>query len=105
MLIQVNTDRNIESHDGLTAHVNAVVEHALSRFGAQVTRVEVHLSDQNGNKPGEDDKRCVMEARLTGRPPSAVTHDAASVHQAIDGAATKLRRVLDSTLAKLHDQR
>jgi ribosome-associated translation inhibitor RaiA len=104
MQIQINTDHNIEGREALAAHVKSVVENALSRSSAHVTRVEVHLSDENGPKSGKDDKRCVMEARLQGREPIAVTHHAATLHQAVDGAAHKLARLVESTIERLHDQ-
>lgn len=44
-----------------------------------------------------------MEARLEGRQPIAVTHEAATGHQAIDGAADKLERFIESTLGRLRD--
>jgi hypothetical protein len=62
--------------------------------------VEVHLSDENSHKGGADDKRCLMEARLEGRPPTAVSHRAPSVQLAIDGAAAKLARVIESTIER-----
>ena len=61
--------------------------------------------DQNSDKSGQDDKRCMMEARLEGRQPTAVTHQAASLADAVDGAADKLKRSLESTLARLKDVR
>jgi len=105
MQIQINTDHNIEGREALAAHVQGVVESVLGRFGEQITRVEVHLSDQNGDKSGQDDKRCMMEARLEGRQPTAVTHSAGTVDEAVDGAADKLKRSLESTLGRLADQR
>lgn len=105
MQIQVNSDGSIEGRDTLDARVKATVASALGRFSAQITRVEVHLSDENGKKSGQDDKRCMMEARLEGRQPTAVTHHAATLDQAVDGAADKLARSLTSTLERLHDQR
>lgn len=105
MQIQINTDHNIEGHEALAAHVSSVVEGALGRFSDQVTRVEVHLTDEVGHKSGQDDKRCVMEARLRGRQPIAVTHHAGSVHQAVDGAAVKLTRLLESEIGRLRDQK
>jgi ribosome-associated translation inhibitor RaiA len=105
MLIQVNTDRHIDGHETFATQVRAVVESAASRFSDQITRVEVHLSDENGNKSGQDDKRCMMEARLEGRPPLAVTHEAATLGQAIDGAAERLTRLIEHTLGRLQDQR
>jgi len=45
--------------------------------------------------------RCLLEARLAGRQPVAVTDAAATVEQAVDGAVRKMRRSLDSTLGRL----
>lgn len=104
MQIQVNTDNNIQGREEFTAHVRSAVEGALSRFSDRITRVEVHLSDQNSAKGGQDDKRCMMEARLEGRQPTAVTHDAATLTQAVDGAADRLARSIESALGRLQDQ-
>jgi len=105
MHIQINTDSNIEGREKLASHVKGVVEGALSRFSDRISRVEVHLSGQNGDKSGQDDKRCMMEARVEGRQPTAVTHQAASLGDAVDGAADKLKRSLESTLQRLKDDR
>ena len=109
MQIQVNTDRNIDGHESLAAHARSVVENALDHLSHQITRVELHLSDENGAtkalKHGQDDKRCVMEARLQGQPPLAVTAHAPTIHQALDSAAEKLTRALESTLGRLHDHK
>ena len=83
MQIQVNTDHNIEGHEALAAQVRGVVESDLSRFNDHITRVEVHLSDERSHKRGHNDKRCMMEARLAGHQPSAVTHQAATLDQAV----------------------
>ena len=104
MQIQINTDHNIGGHQALTASVSGSVESALSRFSGHITRVEVHLSDENGRKGGQSDKRCMMEARLESRQPIAVTHQATTLDQAIDGAADKLIRLIENTLGRLHDQ-
>jgi hypothetical protein len=105
MKIQVNSDSNIEGRESLAAHVSGVVEAALAHISEHVTRVEVHLSDENSHKASDDDKRCVMEARLEGRQPVAVTHQAATLDQAVRGAAKKLGRKVESTLGRLRDQR
>ena len=100
MQIQINTDHNIEGHEALGTQVSGVVESALSRVSYHITRVEVHLSDENGDKQGENDKRCMMEARLKGRQPIAVTHQVATLDQAVNGAADKLTRLIESTLGR-----
>ncbi len=48
MQIQINTDRNIEGHEELANEVEAALEAAVGRFAHRITRVEVHLSDLNG---------------------------------------------------------
>jgi ribosome-associated translation inhibitor RaiA len=104
MLIQTNTDRNIEGSTELSAHVESVVEGTVGRFSDRISRVEVHLSDENSSRGGADDKRCMMEARLEGHGPTAVTHDAATVEEAVNGAADKLARSIESTLGRLRDR-
>jgi len=103
MQVQVNTDHTIEGHEKLSAHIKGVVESALSRTRDHITRVEVHLTDENGARSGQDDKRCMMEARLEGHQPIAVTHQAATTGQAVDGAADKLSRLIESTLGRLRE--
>jgi ribosomal subunit interface protein len=101
MLIQINTDDNITNTDALTGHVESVVKDALDRFADQITRVEVHLSDENSDKKsGSADMRCLLEARLAGLQPISVSAEAATVAQAVDGATRKLKRSLDSTLGR-----
>jgi ribosome-associated translation inhibitor RaiA len=105
MHVQVNTGAHIEGREALATRVRDAVESAVGRVSDHITRVEVHLSDENGSKRGQDDKRCVMEARLEGRQPVAVSHEAATFEQAIDSAADKLTRLIASTLGRLHDKR
>lgn len=105
MQILVNTDRNIEGNEAFAAHVRGVVERVLGRFHDRVTRVEVHLSDQNSIKGGQDDQACTMEARLEGRQPTVATHRAPTQEMAVSGAADKLKRALESILGRLEDRR
>ncbi len=106
MQIQMNTDSNIEGREAMATQLSSVVEKALKHVSDHITRVEVQLSDENSDKKGgNDDMRCVMEARLEGRQPVAVTHHAATVDQAVDGAAGKLTRLIESTLGRLHDRK
>jgi ribosome-associated translation inhibitor RaiA len=102
MLIQINTDSNIEGNDALAQQVEAVVRDTLDRFSERITRIEVHLSDENSDKKfGAKDKRCLLEARLAGRRPIAASHQAATLEQAVDGAVKQLKRSLESILGRL----
>ncbi len=103
MLIQVNTDSNVVAGEELRAEIDSVVTHALAHVSEHVSRVEVHLSDEDGPGRAQGDQRCMMEARVEGRQPVAVTHHASGRHDAIDGAAEKLKRLLEHTLGKSKD--
>jgi ribosomal subunit interface protein len=106
MQIQINTDRNIDGNEALAAYVRGETEHALSRFNDQITRVEVHLSDENSDKKkGKAGQRCVMEARIEGRQPIVATHQATTLEQAVNGAAEKLARLIESTIGRSRNQR
>lgn len=105
MQIQINTDHNIEGREALSAHINEVVEHAMAHEASHITRVEVHVSDENGPTSAPNAMRCAMQARLEHHQPLDVTCDAPSMHQAIAGAADKLRHLVEHTLGKLRDER
>jgi hypothetical protein len=98
MRVLLNTDRHIDGHEALAARVRGDVEVALARFDERITRVEVHLSDENGPRGGDEDKRCMMEARLEGRTPLVVTSRGPTVDDAVHSAAGKLSRLIDRTL-------
>jgi ribosome-associated translation inhibitor RaiA len=104
MQININTDKTIDHHQSLDAHVETVVQAAIGRFAEQITRVEVHLSDENSQKGAAGGNRCMLEARVTGYQPIAVHDHSATLHQAISGAADKLKRAIDSALGRLHDK-
>ncbi|MEO7051253.1 MAG: HPF/RaiA family ribosome-associated protein, partial [Rhodanobacter sp.] len=92
----------IAGHEALAQNVEEVVERLLGRFSEQVTRVEVHLSDENGSsKSGAADKRCLLEVRLAGRQPVSVSEQAHTVNAAVTGASHKMIHLLESELGKL----
>ena len=62
----------------------------------------MQLTDENhAAKGGGVDKRCMMEARVAGRAPVAVTNYAPNQDHAFRGAADKLAHALDHTFGKL----
>ena len=104
MTIQFNTDNNITGGEEFKAPLIALIADDLSRFSDQITRVEVHLSDENSNKNGLNDKRCLMEGRLQGRQPIAVTNLADTEEQAVSGAIDKLKASLETILGRLRNR-
>ncbi|MGH7657546.1 MAG: HPF/RaiA family ribosome-associated protein [Gemmatimonadales bacterium] len=104
MLIQINTDSSVEADDRLNRLINSTVESSLSRFSDRITRVEVHLSDINAGKAGDRDKQCLMEARVAGRKPIVASDQSATLDQAVNGAADKLKRAVESLLGKMAER-
>jgi ribosome-associated translation inhibitor RaiA len=103
MQILVNSDNHIKGGESAAERVQAIVEGAVDRFQTRITRIEVHLSDTNGPKHGEREKRTVIEARVAGLRPIAVSHEAPTLLEAIEGAADKLTRALEHTLGRLDE--
>jgi ribosome-associated translation inhibitor RaiA len=101
MLVQVNAGNGVHVQDTVAASIEGNLTAALSRFADHITRIEVHLSDENRDKGGDNDKRCMMEARLEGLAPIAVTNLAGDLPMAIDGATEKLEKAIGHELGRL----
>ncbi len=99
MQIQMNFG-DINSSEGIKERVEAAVQNHLQHVADRVTRVEVHLRDDNAHKTGGRDKRVVMEARPAGFDPVVVEHDGHDLYQVIDEAAGKLGRVVKKLFDK-----
>lgn len=102
ILVQVSTSHDIKGSEQLNQYIQSTVDASLGRFGHKITRVEIHLSDDNGSKTKGDDKRCVLEARPAGHQPLVVSHVGLTIDDAVGGALEKIEKLLDSTFAKLH---
>lgn len=105
MQIQVHCDNRTEGNARLMEWVSASVTDKLERFDDQLTRINVHINDENGEKAGAQDKRCQIEARPKGQQPISVTHKADSVNLAVDGAIEKMHAALTSLFGKLRSKR
>ena len=101
MIVQVHANPDVEAGEQLRAEVESLVASVVGRFAERISRVQVHLGDENSSaKRGSNDKRCMMEARIDGAAPVAVTETAPTIAQALNGAADKLERTLDSRLGR-----
>lgn len=101
MTIQFNTDHNITGNESFQERISERLNHSLKKYGDRITRLEVHISDENGSKFGENDKRCMLEARVADIKPVAVTSFDNTIDQAVTGAISKLTAVLDTTFGKM----
>ncbi len=109
MQVQFNSDSSVMGTENVAERVEASVRAKLARFEDRLTRVEVHVRDENGPKHGANDKACTIEARPRGGRAIGVTEHADTVDNAARLAATKLAQRLDRHFGKSerhgHDQR
>jgi ribosomal subunit interface protein len=92
--------KDLARTEAIEARIETSVTRALGRFAERLTRVEVHVSDENREKRGPDDKKVLIEARAKGRGPVVVDAFGADLYATIDDAASKMRRVLDKMFDK-----
>ena len=100
MQIQFNSDSSVMGTENVAERIEAQLRERLARFEDRLTRLEVHVRDENAAKGGGDDKVCVIEARPRSGAPVTVTAHAADVDTAARSAATKLAKLLDTHFGK-----
>ena len=101
MTIQINTDKTISGEKRSEEYFTSLIAEALERFESHITRIEVHFKDENGKKDGFNDISCLIEARLEGRQPIAITNQADSVDLALTGAIDKIKSAVESIIGKM----
>lgn len=100
MIIQVNTDKNIEGSERFNEYVTSFIQSELDRYDT-ITRIEMHFSDENGSKNGHEDIKCLIEARLEGKQPIVVSSIGDTNEAAMNGAIDKLKNSLETILDKM----
>jgi len=94
MLIQVNYS-SVPHTEQIDAFVKERINKELAHLGDRLTRIEVHLHDDNGtSKHAANDKRVTIEARPRGQRPLAVESCGDNLQGAISEAAARLQRAL-----------
>jgi len=104
MTIQLNTDKNIQGTEKLEEFVAQKLKGSLKHLTNHITRIEVHLSDQNADKGGADDIQCKLEARVEGLQPLTVTSKSATQEKALTEATDKLKALLSTRIGKMKDK-
>lgn len=101
MIIQINTDKTLSGEKRRTDFFTAQIDEALQKFESHITRIEVHLKDENGNKDGFNNISCLLEARLEGKKPIAITNKANTIDFALTGAIDKIETAVKTILGKI----
>lgn len=100
MQIQINTDKNIDGNQRLITYFSEELATQLARFDDKITRIEVHFGDENSEKFGKNDKRCLIEVRVAKIQPIAVTDHAETIEKAFQNALEKVKKVMSTTFEK-----
>jgi ribosomal subunit interface protein len=101
MNIQFNTGNNIDGSDRQRDYFSTLISEDLKRYDSQMTRLEVHLSDQDNSQHEKSEIKCTLEARLKNLNPIVVTNHGNSHEEAIKGATQKLKKSLDTVTGRL----
>lgn len=104
MEVIFNTDKHIDGKERVEAYFTKQIKEDLARFEDRVTRVSVHITDENGTKSGVNDKKCVMEVRPKGLKPIAVSSLGDTPEQAIGAATKKMISSLNTMVGKLQNK-
>lgn len=100
MQFQFNSDSSVMGTENVAERIETAVRAKIKRFEDRLTRLEVHVSDENGRKGGADDKVCTIEARPRGGKPLGVTGKASDVDAAARIAANTLAERLERHFGK-----
>ena len=100
MIFQFNTDRTIHGDQQQQEYFEALITHEINRYSSHISRIDVHLSDENGNKKGETKVRCLLEAQILHNPPIVVIEQSDTVELAVAGALRKLK----TSLERIHER-
>jgi hypothetical protein len=98
--VLVNTSNDVDNKDALERWASEYLNEQMGRFEQELTSIEVQMTDENHAARGGGDKRCMLEARVNGRAPVAVTAFAADQNIAFRGACEKLAHALDHAFGK-----
>jgi ribosome-associated translation inhibitor RaiA len=104
MKVQFNTDKNIQGTEMLEAFVADKISSSLKHFADKITRIEVHLSDQNADKVGKDDIQCKIEARIAKLKPIIATSNSDTKEKALDMAIDKMKAALNTIIGKMKNK-
>lgn len=104
MKVHLHTDRTLVVDAELVARIESNAATQLARFASRINRVDLHLTDQSGGRNSGAHVRCLAEARASGLPHIAVTHEAPDARGALDGGVAALVSALTHTLSRAADK-
>lgn len=106
MQVIMNSDNQVDLNGESIEHWRSEITTSLERFNDWITRVEVHVTDENSkSKEGTDDIRCLIEARPANKQPVSVEVRGSSAENAISDGIKTMQRRLSAMVDKARTQR
>jgi hypothetical protein len=103
MTILINTQNSIDGDEKQQEYFKAQIVKSLKIYESHITRIELHLKHENGKKEGLKDVLCMLEARLEGKQPIAVTCQANATEIAVFGAIEKMKTAISTIIGKMQN--
>lgn len=103
MEVRVTTNHNIEGSEALNKYIGSEIKEKLGRFDEYLTKIEVHLADETSQKKTPDDKRCILQANVKGRPSIVATNHGNSIDEALGKSLSTLKDSLDAYVTQLRN--
>jgi ribosomal subunit interface protein len=102
--MKIHIRSNVPLSDAITEHIDRKLDLALRHVPERVTRVTVHIADENGPKGGLD-KRCRIVVGLGGLDPIVVQDRGDDVYAVVSRAAAKVDEQVSRVTAWEHRRR
>ncbi len=98
MKVEVNTDKPVT--DATLGKVVSAIQAKLARHSQRLTRAQVYLKNIGSDNHAQL-LDCTLEVRPSAHDPVVASNEAASLEEAVAGAAAKMERQLESLFARL----
>ncbi len=106
MQVIINSDNQIDVQEDFIRHWQSEITSSLKRYSDWITRVEVHLTDENSAaRGGVDDIRCLIEARPADRQPVSIEVRGESAENTLADGIQTLNRRLATLVDKARTQK
>lgn len=99
MQTEIHISHSLNASEGLREHIDRRLGYALGRFGERISRVSVHISDENGPRGGVD-TRCKMHVTLRPHGTLHIEQDDSNAETAVEVASMRLGQAIRRELER-----
>lgn len=104
MIIQLNTDHNIDDNKAFGAKYITLMNDKLWWYSNHITSVEALITDEDDTKSGQKEICCMLKAQVDGMQTLTVISYANTHFKAVEGAIHRLKSSLETKLSRIRDK-